>query len=197
MDPVSFRDTMLENNPRLAAVMHAAVDSAGWTPGVGSTGEGFGLALGFDANTYIAQVAKVEVDAETGELKIVQFDVALDPGLAVNPEAIKHQIEGGVVQSLSAVLREEVKFENGKLTNGTFSQYAPILMRDAPPVINVTILSDPTQPMGGIGEPGVAPVIGAVANAVYDAVGARMFRAPFTPERILAALGKNTATPES
>lgn len=198
VDPVTFRDGMLANNPRLAAVMHAAVDASGWTPGVGSTGQGYGLALGFDAGTYIAQVAKVEVDAETGELSIVRFDAALDPGLAVNPESISHQIQGGIVQSLSAVLREEVVFENGKLTNGTFAQYAPIVMRDAPPEINVVVLSDPTQPMGGIGEPGVAPVIGAVANAIYDAVGARVFQAPFTPERILAALGKDIpATPAS
>ena len=187
VDPVTFRDGLLANQPRLAAVMHAAVDASGWTPGVGSTGQGFGLACGFDANTFIAQVAKVEVNPETGELKILDVQAALDPGLAVNPEAITHQIEGAIVQSLSAALREGVTFEGGKLTNGTFSQYAPIVMRDAP-TIGVTILSDPTQPMGGVGEPGVAPVLGAVANAIYDAVGARVFEVPFTPERILAAL---------
>src|SRR5699024_5524053 len=83
MDPVSFRDSMLANNPRMAAVMHAAVDSSGWNPGVGSTGQGYGLAIGFDANTFIAEVAKVEVDEETGELTILQIDAALDPGLVV------------------------------------------------------------------------------------------------------------------
>lgn len=195
VDPVTFREGMLGDNPRMAAVMQAAVDAAGWTPGVGSTGQGFGLALGFDANTYIAEVAQVEADPATGALRVVRIEVALDPGLAVNPDAIAHQIEGGVIQSLSAALREAIAFEGGKLTNGTFSQYQPIVMRDAPE-INVTILSDPTQPMGGIGEPGVAPVLGAVANAIYDAVGARVFEAPFTPERILTALGNGApATP--
>lgn len=197
VDPVSFRDSMLTTTPRMSAVMHAAVDAAGWTPKVGSSGEGFGLALGMDAGTFIAQVARVEVDPDTGELRILHVEAALDPGLAVNPEAIVHQIEGSVVQSLSAALREEVTFEGGKLTNATLGQYAPILMRDTPS-IGVTILSDPTMPMGGIGEPGVAPVLGAVANAIYDAVGARLFQAPFTPERILAARGDEMpASPEA
>lgn len=198
VDPVSFRESMLQNNPRLAAVLQAVVDASGWTPGVGSTGQGFGIACGFDANTYIAQVAQVEVDEETGELHVVHVEAALDPGLAVNPESIKHQIEGSIIMSLSAALREGITFEaGGKLTNGTFSQYAPVVMRDAP-TINVTVLSDPTAPMGGIGEPGVAPLLGAVGNAIYDAVGARVFEVPFTPERILKALGKDVpATPES
>lgn len=198
MDPVAFRAGLLAQNPRLEAVMNAAVDASGWTPGVGSTGQGFGLALGFDANTYIAEVAQVAVDPETGELKVLRVDVAVDPGLAVNPEGIRHQIEGGVLMSLSAAIREEVTFEGGKLTNGTFGQYAPIVMRDTPPTVTVTIISDPTMPMSGIGEPGVAPVLGAVANAIYDACGARMFQAPFTAERILAAMAQGSgATPEA
>src|SRR5699024_6222582 len=81
MDPISFRDSMLADTPRMAAVMHAAVDSSGWAPGVGATGQGYGIAIGFDANTFIAEVAKVEVDTETGELKVLQFDAALDAGL--------------------------------------------------------------------------------------------------------------------
>jgi len=188
VDPITFRDGLLANNPRLAAVMHAAVDASGWSPGVGSTRQGFGIALGVDANTPIAEVAQVEVNPETGALKILKLEIAVDPGLAVNPEAIKHQISGGAMMSLSAAIREELTFEGGKLTNGTFAQYAPIVMRDTPPAVNVTVLSDPTQPMSGIGEPGVAPALGAVANAIYDACGARVFQAPFTPERILAAL---------
>lgn len=192
VDPVTFRDGLLAQNPRLAAVMHAAVDASGWTPGVGSTGQGYGIALGFDANTYIAEVAKVEVDPETGDVNVLRLDIAVDPGLAVNPEGIRHQIGGGAMMSLSAALREEVTFEGGKLTNGTLSQYAPLVMRDTPPDVTVTIISDPTQPMSGIGEPGVAPVIGAVANAIYDACGARLFQAPFTAERILAALAEGS-----
>ena len=195
VDPITFRDGMLAEKPRLAAVMHAAVDSSGWTPGVGPTGQGFGIALGFDAETPIAEVAQVEVNTETGELKILRMDIAVDPGLAVNPEAIKHQIGGGAMMSLSGALREELTFANGKLTNGTFAQYAPIVMRDSPPTINVTVISDPTLPMSGIGEPGVAPALGAVANAIYDACGARLFQAPFTPERILAALAESSASP--
>lgn len=193
MDPISYRDTLLAENPRMAAAMHAVVDSSGWVPGVGSTGQGFGIALGFDANTFIAEVAKVEVDTETGELKILQFDAAVDPGLVVNPEGVKNQIEGGILMSVSAAIREEIKFEGGKILNPTFATYNPVRMNDTPAVINTVVISDPNQPMAGIGEPGVAPVIGAIANAIYDACGARLFQAPFTPERILAALAENNA----
>lgn len=194
-DPVTFRDGLLAENPRLAALMHAAVDASGWTPGIGSTGEGFGLALGFDANTYIAEVAKVEVDTETGEFKVLSFHAAVDPGLAVNPEGVKHQIEGGILMSLSAAIREEVIFEGGRLINNTLSEYGPIRMIDTPPIVEVQVFSDPTLPMGGVGEPGVAPVIGAVANAIYDACGARLFQAPFTPDRVLAALTESASRP--
>ena len=100
--------------------------------------------------------------------------------------------------SLSSALREEVTFQGGKITNGTFSKYAPIVMRDTPVAVNVIIISDPTQPMTGVGEAGVAPVLGAVANAIYDACGARVFQAPFTAERILAAMIEGSgATPEA
>src|SRR5690606_33845998 len=118
------------------------------------------------------------------------FDAALDCGLVVNPDGVKHQIEGGILMSLSSAIREEVKFEGGKMTNGTLATYDPVRMRDTPPVVNTVIIDNPTEPMAGVGEPGVAPAIGAVANAIYDACGARMFQAPFTPERILAALAE-------
>lgn len=187
LDPVTFRKNHMGEDSRMAAVLDAAVELAGWTPGVGQTGQGIGIALGFDANTYVAEVARVELNEETGEVIVRQFDVAVDCGLIVNPEAAKHQIEGSVVLGTSATLRETILFENGEVTNPTFAQYAPITMREAPPV-NVVFVEDKSNPMGGIGEPAVAPTSGAIANALYDLAGIRLFDLPLTADRILAAL---------
>lgn len=187
LDPVTFRKNHLGDNGRMAAVLDAAVELAGWTPGVGQTGQGIGVALGYDANTYVAEVARVEVDEATGEVFVRQFDVAVDCGLLVNPEAASHQVEGSVVLGTSSTLRETITFENGAVTNPTFAQYAPITMREAPPV-NVTFVPNPSEPMGGIGEPAVAPTTGAIANALYDLTGVRLFDQPFTADRVLAAM---------
>jgi isoquinoline 1-oxidoreductase len=187
VDPVTFRKNHLGENSRMAAVLDAAVELAGWTPGVGQTGQGIGVALGYDANTYVAEVARVELDEETGEIFVRQFDVAVDCGLVVNPEAATHQCEGAVVLGTSSTLREITKFENGTVTNPTFADYAPITMREAPPV-NVVFVEDKSNAMGGIGEPAVAPTAGAIANALYDLAGVRLFDKPFTPDRVLAAL---------
>lgn len=187
LDPVTFRRNHLGNNPRMEAVMDAAVEKAGWTPGVGPTGQGIGIALGFDANTYVAEIAKVEIDNETGEVLVRHFDVAVDCGLVLNPEAVKHQLEGGVVMGTSSSLREFIEFENGQVRNNSFGAYAPITMRESPSV-DVVFSEDKNNPMGGIGEPGVAPSTGAIANALYDLTGVRLFDTPFTADRVLAAL---------
>lgn len=187
LDPVTFRKNHLGENSRMAAVLDAVVEKAGWTPGVGQTGQGIGVALGYDANTYVAEIAKVELDEETGEIMVRHFDVAIDCGLIVNPEAVKHQVEGSVVMGTSSSLREMIKFENGRVTNPTFAEYAPITMREAPSVDTVFV-EDKTNPMGGVGEPAVAPTTAAIANALYDLAGIRLFDTPFTADRVLAAL---------
>jgi CO/xanthine dehydrogenase Mo-binding subunit len=121
--------------------------------------------------------------------------VAVDCGLVVNPEAVKHQLEGGVVLGTSSSLREVIKFENGQVSNASFAAYAPITMRESP-TVSVTFSEDKNNPMGGIGEPGVAPTTGAIANAAYDLLGIRLYDTPFTADRVLAALQeKGGATP--
>lgn len=196
IDPVTFRRNHLADNPRMLAVMDAVVEKSGWKPGVGSTGQGFGIALGFDADTFVAEVAQVNVDEGSGAIHVRHFDVAVDCGLILNPEAVKHQLEGAVVMGTSSTLREMIKFEQGVIKNASFGQYAPITM-DAAPSVDVVFVEDTSQPMSGIGEPGVAPTTGAIANALYDLLGIRLFDTPFTSDRVLAALSKrdNTATP--
>jgi isoquinoline 1-oxidoreductase len=195
-DPVTFRKSLLGNNPRMAAVLDALVAQAGWTPGVGSTGQGIGLALAFDGNSYIGQIANVSVDTSTGALTINRFDAVMDCGLIVNPEGVRHQVEGSIVLSLSPTLKEAITFDNGKVTNASFAQYAPLNITEAPRHIEVGFVEDKNNPMGGVGEPAVAPVPAAVVSAIYDATGVWIYEIPLTPDRVLAALqaaGKATA----
>lgn len=187
LDPVTFRKNHLADNPRMLAVMEAAVAKAGWTPGVGSTGQGIGIALVMEANSYVAEVAEVEVDVDSGAIRVKHVTAAVDCGLVVNPQGVTDQVEGAIVLSTSTALKEKITFENGRVTNPSFEQYGMLTMREAPSV-DVVFVEDKNNPMGGIGEPGVAPLPGAVANAVYDAIGVRLTELPFTPDRVLAAL---------
>ena len=196
LDPVTFRVNHLQENPRLLAVLNKAVESAGWTPGVGSTGQGYGVAVAIDANSFVAEVVKVSVDEETGAVTIHEVHAAVDPGLLVNPSAATRQVEGSIVLSTSPALYEAIEFENGKVTNNMIGLYGPTNMGTSPREITVNFISDPTQPMGGLGEPAVAPMPGAIANAIYDAIGVYLYELPMRPENILAAIAeRDGATP--
>jgi len=187
-DPVSFRERLLVNNPRLAAVMHAAIEQAGWTPGVGSTGQGIGIALDVSDGTYLAEVARVTVDANTGTVQLKHVDAAIDCGLVVNPDGARCQIEGSIVmQGTSSTLKEEIRFAGGKVLNSSFAEYGPARSLEVPSV-NVVFVEDRTLAPGGIGEPAVGGVSAAVSNAIYDAVGVRVRDLPFRPDRVLKAL---------
>jgi nicotinate dehydrogenase subunit B len=186
MDPVAFRLALTEN-PRLAAVIQKVVTQSGWTPGIGSTGQGLGMAAVFNDGTFVAEVAKVAVDSATGVITVERVDCVIDCGLIVNPEGVRHQVEGAIVMACSPTLKEAVEFSNGKVTNPTFGQYNPLRLNEAPREIVVDFVEDKAHPMGGVGEPAVAPVPAAIANAVHDAVGIRLYEVPFTPDRVLAA----------
>jgi CO/xanthine dehydrogenase Mo-binding subunit len=168
--------------------MHAAIQQAGWTPGVGSTGQGIGIALDFSDGTYLAEVARVSVDVDTGAVQLQHFDVAIDCGLVVNPDAARCQVEGSIVmQGTSSTLKEEIRFAGGKVLNGSFAEYGPARSLEVPSV-DVVFVEDQTLPPSGLGEPAVGGVSAAVSNAIYDAVGVRVRDLPFRPDRILVTL---------
>jgi CO/xanthine dehydrogenase Mo-binding subunit len=186
-DPVTFRERLLANNPRMLAVMHAAVQKAGWTPGVGRSGQGIGMALDFSDGTYVAEVAHVSVDPGTGTPRVSHIDVAVDCGLVVNPAGARAQVEGGVIgQGVSSTLYEGIGFANGRVTNPAFRQYGMLRMNDAP-TVDVVFVEDKSQPMQGLGEPAVGAVSAAISNAIYDAIGVRMRELPITSDRIQTA----------
>ncbi len=152
--------------------------------------EGF-LFNTFPALVYATQVAEVEVDAETGKVKVLNLTAAHDCGYAINPMSVEGQIEGGVSIGLGFALSEEVLLERGRITNPNFMQYKIFSALDMPKIDSLIVeVHEATGPFGakGIGEPGLLPTAPAVANAIYDALGVRIKTLPITPDKVLKAL---------
>jgi CO/xanthine dehydrogenase Mo-binding subunit len=194
-DPVAFRLAHV-NAPRHRAVIEAAAKAAGWKPGPpGSrraangrvlTGRGFAYAP--RGQSIVAIVSEVEVDRETGRVWPRRFWVAHDCGLIVNPETLKRVIEGNVVHATSRALFEEVSFDPRNVTSLDWIGYPVLEIGDAPEEIDIVLIDRPDIPPSGAGERSTRPVAAALANAIYDATGARLRRAPFTRARVKAAL---------
>ena len=140
-----------------------------------------------------SQMAEVEVDAETGQVRVLRLVCANDVGRAINPMAVEGQIEGGAQMGLGYALTEEVVVEDGRVLNPDFLDYRLFTSADMPELETIIIeTDDPGGPFGakGVGEMGGTPTAAAIANAIYDAVGVRLTQVPMTPERVLAALDK-------
>jgi nicotinate dehydrogenase subunit B len=139
------------------------------------------------AENYVAMAMEVAVDRATGRVDVRRVTCAHDCGLIVNPDALKNQVEGCIVQTLSRALHEEVTFDRERVTSVDWNSY-PILRFSEAPKVDVILISRPDQPLLGAGEAATAPVAGALANAIFDATGVRLRRAPFTATRMKAAL---------
>ena len=198
VDPLEFRLRYL-SEPRLRETLQAAADKAGWQahPAPAQTGkkegivEGRGLAFARYENdqAIVACVAFVQVDLSSGEVRVPRIVVAHDCGLIINPDGLKNQIEGNVVQSLSRALKEEVKFDQTRQTSVDWESY-PILKFSEVPEIEIVLIDRPDQPALGAGEPATVTTAAAVANAIFDASGLRLRRIPFTAERIKESLAE-------
>jgi isoquinoline 1-oxidoreductase beta subunit len=187
-DPVAFRLPLFKNNMRARRVLETVAEKAGWGKAM-SKGKGRGIAQHACFGSYVAQVADVSVNEGNGTVKVDRIVAAVDCGPAVNPDTIKAQIEGGIIEGLSASLKEEINFSNGGVKSANFSDYHIIRMSEIPE-IEVHIVKS-NEAIGGIGEVGVPPAAPAVANAVFNATGARIRRLPLTPQTVLAAIKSN------
>jgi isoquinoline 1-oxidoreductase beta subunit len=186
-DPLEFRLNLLKNEMRPRRVLETVAEKAGWGKPL-ARGNGRGIAQHTCFGTSVAQVAEVTVNEKNGTFRVHRIVVAIDCGPTVAPFNIKTQVEGAVNMGLSTVLREEVKFANGGVLSANFDDYNPIRLSEVPDVEVHIIKSN--EAMGGIGEPGLPPTAPAVANAVFNATGARVRRIPLTPESVLAAIKK-------
>ncbi len=189
MDPYEFRLKNMGNKRAMRSLKVAAdkFDWSGWKP---EPGKGRGIALGIDAGTYVTIIAEVKVDTSTGEVKVTRAVVGQDMGQVVNPEGTAIQAEGCVNMGLGYTLTEDIEFEGGEVISKHFGNYQLPVFSMIPEVIeSITVDAMDEKPQGG-GEPAIVSVGGAIANAVFDACGARVYRMPLTPERVLEALKK-------
>ncbi|MES1925581.1 molybdopterin cofactor-binding domain-containing protein [Salinisphaera sp. T31B1] len=197
-DPLSFRLANLKD-PRALDVLQAAARKYGWTSRKPSenthdgsdTGKakGRGIAWVNRDDSYVATIADVEVDRSSGEIQVKRVVVAHDCGLVINPDALRNQIEGNVVQSLSRTLHEEVTFDNAHVTSRDWMGYPILRFNELPDDIEMVFVNNaPGRKSTGGGEPSTCPTAAVVSNAVYDAIGVRLRQTPFRPERVKAAM---------
>ena len=176
-DPFVFRRDLLANEPRMRAVLELAAQKAGWDPAKPlPKGRGRGIAVAEAFSTFVAQVAEVSVDKD-GNVKVDRVVCAVDCGTPINPDIIAAQMEGGIGFGLGAALHSAITLKDGKVEQNNFDAYQVLRMAEMPKV-DVHIVQSGEAPTG-VGEPGVAPVGPAVANAIFAATGRRVHSLPF------------------
>jgi len=202
-DPVAFRLAHL-TDPRAIAAIKACADRCEWQPHVAGarrvadprvtagvvTGRGFAYTQ--RGQTIVAVAVDVDVNRATGRVWPRRWTVAHDCGLVINPRGLRLCIEGNIVQGSSRALYEEVTFDATMVTSQDWVGYPILDVADAPEVIDIVVLDRPDLPPSGAGESAIRPVAAAIGNAIFDATGVRLRRAPFTPERIKEAVGVPT-----
>jgi CO/xanthine dehydrogenase Mo-binding subunit len=137
--------------------------------------------------TYVGAVAEVEVERASGVIRVTKFYVVHDCGQIINPDGLKNQIEGNVIQTVSRTLIEEVKFDRSQVTSLDWESY-PILKFPQAPQIVIDLIDRPSEKPWGAGEPSAAVIPSAIANAVFDATGVRLRSIPYTPAKVKAAM---------
>jgi len=187
-DPVGFRLLNL-SDARMRRVVETAAAKFGWTPAKAPSGRGVGFACAEYLGTYLAAAAEVAVDKATGRVRVKRMLCAHDAGVTVNPDGTVLQIEGCFTMGLGAALTEEIHFKNGEIGDLNFDTYQ-IPRFSWLPEIEAVIVDSPEVPISGVGEPAITISQAVLANAIFDACGARLMRLPMTPERILAAMPK-------
>ncbi len=193
VDPVEFRLRHL-TDARGRAVIEAAASAAGWKSRSTSVGDGgpargagFAFARYKNQAAYVALVAEVAVDRADGTIRVERMTAAVDAGDVVNPDGLRNQIEGGMMQAASWALYEEVAFDRERITSVDWRSY-PIARFPAAPVVSVEVIERKNDPPVGAGEAAQGPAAAAIANAVFAATGARLRELPLRPQRVRAAL---------
>jgi CO/xanthine dehydrogenase Mo-binding subunit len=189
-DPIEFRLRHLEDG-RARSVIEAAAERAGWKPNARPAGAGRGRGVGFarykNQKSYVAVIVDLTVDLATGEIRLKRAFIAADAGQIVDPDGLANQLEGGLIQSASWTLKEAVAFDREGITSIDWDSY-PILTFSEVPEIETVLIDRPGEPYLGCGEAAQGPTPAAIANAIFDATGARLRRVPFAPEVVKASL---------
>jgi CO/xanthine dehydrogenase Mo-binding subunit len=190
VDPVAFRLAHMKD-ARARAVIEGVAKKADWKAGEkgdGSRGRGIGYSKYKNLACYVAVIAEVEVDRASGVVRVPRAWAAVDAGLIINPDGLTNQIEGGVVQSVSWTLKEEVRFDRSGILSRDWASY-PILTMPEAPSVEIELINRPTERPLGVGEGSQGPTVAAVANAFANATGRRIRDLPFHAARVRTALG--------
>ncbi len=190
MDPLEFRLKNLADQ-RMTRVLKAAADKFGWKPAKAPSGMGHGVVCLDYLNTYVAAMAEIAVDRNTGRIRVDRIVAAQDMGLIINPEGARRQMEGAITMGLGYCLAEEIHFKGGEIKDLSFIDYE-ITHFSWVPKIETVLIDNPNLPAQGGGEPPITCMGGLMANALFDAVGVRLNRLPLTPERIKTSLSKSS-----
>jgi nicotinate dehydrogenase subunit B len=188
-DPVAFRLAHLKD-ARARAVIEAVAKKAGWKADPrrdGNTGRGIGFAKYKNLATYVAVIADIVVDRANGRIAVPRIYAAVDAGQIINPDGLENQIEGGIVQSMSWTLKEQVKFDSSEISSRDWATY-PILTMPEVPSVEIELIDRPDERSLGAGEAAQGPAAAAIANAFAAATGKRLRDLPLTPARVKAAL---------
>jgi isoquinoline 1-oxidoreductase len=186
VDPLEFR-LRQASDPRVRSTLEAVAELADYARAAAPSGRGLGVACGLDAEAYVAHVAQVQVDEATGVVTVEKMWAAQEMGIVVNPVGATMQMEGCITMGLGYSLMEQIHFREGDIQDRNFDTYKLPRFEHLPEIHTVLVPNDDLPPKGG-GEPAIVCIGACIANAIFDASGARMFTMPFTPERVKAAL---------
>jgi CO/xanthine dehydrogenase Mo-binding subunit len=194
LDPVELRLRHLKD-ARDIAVIKAAAEKSGWQSRpsprrdqTGATATGRGIAYSQRNGSTVAIVAEVDIDRSTGRIWARKFTVAHDCGQIINPDGLRHTIEGNIIQGISRTLWEEVQFDRRNVTSVDWMTYPILDITETPQAIDCVLINRPERAPTGAGEPSIRAVAAAIANAIFDATGVRIRRVPFSPDRVKSAL---------
>jgi isoquinoline 1-oxidoreductase len=182
MDPLEFRLKNLKD-ARLRAVLEAAAKRFGWDKALPTAETGYGLACGFEKNSYVATCAEVRIDRTKGKVQVVRAVTAFDCGTVLNPDHLKNQIEGAVMMGLGGALFEAIQFEDGKITNPRFSRYRVPRMSDTP-VLETVLVDRKDLSAAGAGETPIVAIAPAIGNAIFQATGKRLRSLPLATDEL-------------
>ncbi len=186
VDPLEFRLNNTSDS-RMRSVLEAAAKQFGWKKAASPSSRGYGIACGIDSETYVAEIVEISLDKASGRVRVKRVVAAQEMGVVINPEGATMQMEGCITMGLGYTLSEDVNFKGGDILTRSLSSYELPRFSWLPEIETILVKNDEIGPKGG-GEPAIVPLGAAVANAIFDATGARIFRLPLPPDRVKQAL---------
>ena len=194
IDPIEYRLALTFNDDRTREALKAAATTAKWKPraprsnqNTDASAKGRGVACANRDGTVVTAIADIEVNKESGRIAVQRITIAQDCGMIANPDGVRNQVEGNVLQGVSRTLFEEVEFDERSVKNSTWASYRTLRFEDIPDV-EIVLIDRPELGFLGVGEAAIIPVPAAIANALYDAIQVRLRTVPLTPARVKAEL---------